>query len=78
MTDRERAIVMAYTGVVMLTGDKLGVFYEYIAEKIGRPVFTHEFAYCGKIKDLVREDFFSLCAGEPPQEDGEMECMIQR
>lgn len=26
MTDREKAIVMAYTGVVMLTGEKLNVF----------------------------------------------------
>ena len=30
MTDTERAIVMAYTGVCMLTGDKLEIFYKYI------------------------------------------------
>lgn len=66
MTDRERAIVMAYTGVVMLQGDKLHIFYEYISEKLGRPVFTHEFFSQGDtIKELSKEDFFSLCAGNP-------------
>lgn len=63
MTDRERAIVMAYTGVVMLVGDKLGVFYEYISEKAGRPVFTHEMQE-DFLKDLSRDDFMELCAGE--------------
>lgn len=66
MTDRERAIVMAYTGVVMLCGDKLHVFYEYVSEKLGCPVYTHEL--CQKadtIKELSKEDFFSLCAGKP-------------
>ena len=38
MTDRERAIVMAYTGIVMLCGDKLDIFYEYVSEKLGRPI----------------------------------------
>lgn len=65
MTDHERAIVMAYTGVVMLAGDKLGVYYDYVSEKIGRPVFTHEFVHYDKIRDLSREDFLGLCAGEP-------------
>ena len=43
MTDRERAIVMAYTGVTMLVGDKLSVFYNYVSEKLGEPVYTHDF-----------------------------------
>ena len=63
MTDRERAIVMAYTGVVMLAGDKLGIYYDYVSEKIGRPVFTHELAHQDTIRDLAREDFLGLCAG---------------
>ena len=66
MTDRERAIVMAYTGVVMLAGDKLDIFYDYVSEKIGRPIMTHEFLWLGdKIKKLAEEDFLGLCAGEP-------------
>lgn len=66
MTDRERAIIMAYTGTVMLCGDKLKVFYDYVSEKFGRPVWTHEFfEQADAIKELSKEDFFSLCAGKP-------------
>lgn len=66
MTDRERAIVMAYTGVVMLAGDKLSVFYKYVSEKLGRPVQTIELCYLADdIKQLSKSDFFGLCAGEP-------------
>lgn len=64
MTDRERAIVMAYTGVVMLAGDKLGEFYKYVSEKAGRPVMTHEMQE-DFLKGLSRDDFLELCAGEP-------------
>lgn len=66
MTDRERAIVMAYTGVVMLCGDKLHIFYEYVSEKLGRPIWTHEFiGQADTIKELSKEDFLGLCAGKP-------------
>lgn len=66
MTDRERAIVMAYTGTVMLCGDKLDIFYEYVSEKLGRPVYTHEFiAQHDTIKELAKSDFLGLCAGKP-------------
>lgn len=71
MTDREKAIVMAYTGYVMLTGDKLGVYYKYIEEKLGRPVMTHEFGY-SVVKDQIRnatyDDFIALARedNEPP------------
>lgn len=66
MTDRERAIVMAYTGIVMLCGDKLHIFYEYVSEKLGRPIYTHEFiSQADTIKELSKEDFLGLCAGKP-------------
>lgn len=62
MTDREKAIVMAYTGVAMLTGDKLSVFYKYAEEILGRPVFTHEFATCAEeIREKAKPDFLRLC-----------------
>lgn len=32
MTDREKAIVMAYTGACMLAGDKFQIFHEYVKE----------------------------------------------
>ena len=64
MTDREKAIVMAYTGYTMLTGDKLGLYYQYIQEKVGRPVMTHEFAekpMQETIHTLSKPDFVELC-----------------
>ena len=64
MTDREKAIVMAYTGYVMLTGDKLGLFYQYIQEKVGRPVMPHELAVKPMqetIHTLSKPDFVEIC-----------------
>ena len=65
MTDRERAIVMAYTGVVMLVGDKLGIFYEYCKELMGRPIYTHELGgpVANQIKERSKNDFLNLCRG---------------
>ena len=63
MTDREKAIVMAYTGYTMLAGDKLGIYYQYVQEKLGRSVMTHELAYeevQDAIKDAAKEDFIAL------------------
>lgn len=67
MNDRERAIVMAYTGYAMLTGYKFDIFHQYIEEKLGRPVFTHELAdenVVALIKEKAKEDFIELCKDE--------------
>ena len=32
MTDREKAIVMAYTGYAMLVGEKMQIYYDYLCE----------------------------------------------
>ena len=64
MTDREKAIVMAFTGKCMLTEDKFHIFHEYIEEIMGRPVFTHELADKGvsaEIKEKSKDDFIALC-----------------
>lgn len=64
MTVRECAIIEAYTGICMLTGNKRKYFYEYVEEKLGRPVFTHELVddYIQKeIKMAVYDDFIELC-----------------
>lgn len=62
MTDREKAIVMAYTGTCMLTGDKFQIFHKYIEDIMKRPVYTHELPY---IADEIRKksefDFIALC-----------------
>lgn len=64
MTDREKAIIMAYTGVCMLAGDKLCLFYRYVQDKLGRCVMTHELAY-PEVRDAIKEashdDFIELC-----------------
>jgi hypothetical protein len=67
MTDREKAIVMAHTGICMLTGEKYGVFHAYIEDIMGRPVYTHELAtqsISDKIKEKSRDDFIKLCMEE--------------
>lgn len=64
MTDREKAIVMAYTGVSMFAGDKLDIFYKYLAELFDRPVFSHELAsdeMTEAIKEKAYADFIKLC-----------------
>lgn len=60
MTDREKAIVMAYTGFCMLQSDKIDQFYKYLAELYGRPVFTHEIPFLN-IKEKSKADFLKLC-----------------
>ena len=67
MTDKEKAIVMAYTGVCMLAGDKYSIFHQYIQELMGRPVYTHELARKDiqkQIEDKSRADFLRLCEDE--------------
>ena len=72
MTQREKAIVMAYTGTVMLSGDGLYEFYAYIAEKLGRPVYTHELlSLFEEIKDASKDDFIALCEAVEDTEAGE-------
>lgn len=67
MTDREKAIVMAYTGYCMLAGDKLKAFYEYVGELLGRPVYTHEFAD-PDIQEKASDDFYKLCRETTPED----------
>lgn len=63
MTDREKAIVMAYTGIAMLTGEKIDEFYKYLAELYGRPVYTHEIVTLD-IQEKSKTDFVELCRTE--------------
>ena len=71
MTDREKAIVEAYTGVCMLAGNKRNIFYEYVNEVMGRPIFTHEFAngyIQEELKEKSKDDFVWLCKGTTVEE----------
>lgn len=64
MTDREKAIVMAYTGICMLNGDKFDIFRKYAEELMGGPVYTHVFGFGKFSEELKRRatpDFIALC-----------------
>jgi hypothetical protein len=67
MTDKEKAIVMAYTGICMLTGDKFQIFHKYVEDIMGRPIWTHEMGIKSienEIKEKSKADFITLCADE--------------
>lgn len=66
MTDQEKAIVMAHTGICMLAGDKFSIFHKYVEEICGRPIWTHELAnenVINEIKEKSKPDFLRLCEG---------------
>ena len=70
MTDKEKAIVMAYTGICMLTGDKFQIFHKYIEDIIGRPIMTHDIGLLADtIKEKSKADFLALCADESGSEN---------
>lgn len=67
MTDREKAIVMAYTGICMLTGDKFQIYHKYVEDIMGRPVWTHEMALDSIADEIMaksKDDFIALCVDE--------------
>lgn len=62
MTKREKIIVSAYTGYLMCKFDEP---HQYIEEKLGRPVYTHELAdhaVWDEINKASKADFLALCA----------------
>lgn len=70
MTDKEKAIVMAYTGICMLTGDKFQTFHKYVEDIMGRPIMTHEMGLLeDTIKEKTKADFLALCADENSSEN---------
>lgn len=67
MTKQEKIIVSAYTGVLMCD---FGDVHGYVEEKLGRPIFTHEFAdkdIQEEIKEKSKEDFLKICNREEPE-----------
>lgn len=66
MTLKERVIVEAYTGYCMTTGEEREELYKYIANAMGRPIFSHELAdeeILSELHDKVKLDFIKLCCG---------------
>lgn len=67
MTNKEKAIVMAYTGISMLNGEKFSIFLKYIEDICGRPIWTLELADGGvwrEIKEKSKDDFLRVCRSE--------------
>lgn len=61
MTQEEKLIVSAYTGVLMTNFSDL---HSFIEKQLGRPVFTHELANESvqkEIADKVKPMFLDLC-----------------
>jgi len=70
MTDKEKAIVMAYTGACMLTGDKFQIFHKYVEDIMGRQLWVHELGWLeDKIKEKSKADFMALCESESSSEN---------
>ena len=64
MTLKERVIVETYTGICMTSGDERWEVYKYMAEIMGRSVYTHELAdkeVQKQLKEKRRVGFFALC-----------------
>ena len=68
MTTREAAIVSAYTGYLV---GPFATMQGYVEEKLGRIVWTHEFAdkeTVERIKVASKDDFCALAVLEPDLE----------
>lgn len=67
MTLKERIIVEVYTGYCMTSPEERDEVYKYMAEKMDRPVYTHELA-SKEIQERLREktldDFKGLCISD--------------
>ena len=61
LTEEQAAIMMAFTGI---SCGPFELFHKYAQEKLGRPIWTNEFAkeeLMAKIKEASRDDFLSIC-----------------
>ena len=64
MTLRERVVVEVYTGVCMTSPEERNEVYKYMAQIMGREVYTHELAYAtiqDELKEKSKADFIALC-----------------
>ena len=61
MTNKEKLIVSAYTGILMVEWEEL---HRFVEKLLGRPVYAHEFddeAVIEEILAKVKDDFMKLC-----------------
>ena len=70
--DLDQAVVIsAYTGVICCNFSDM---HEEVEKRLGRPVFTHEFAskelFDDQIKPAFKDDFLALCNPGSTSEGG--------
>ena len=61
MTQKEGAIISAYTGLLLCR--EFPVFHEYVEKLMGGPVMTHQMGsekFSEQLKELATEDFTNL------------------
>lgn len=60
LTRREAAVISAYTGYLI---GPFADMHEYIEEKFGHPVWTHEMGdkrFAEKLRELAKDDFIAI------------------
>lgn len=67
MTLKERVIVSAYTGYLMVQGEELKYLYEYAEKVTGRKGWqTIDFAEADQLQNRAKDDFIKLCSDYSP------------
>ena len=64
LTKEQAIVVMGYTNHTTLD---FSLFHEDVEKRLGRPVWTHEFAnqdFSNLVQNLYKEDFISMCYSE--------------
>ena len=64
LTKEQAIVISAYTGDL---AGSFGDLQAAIEERLGRPVWTHEFAsaeFAKQIREAFKEDFLVLCGAE--------------
>jgi len=67
MTDREKTVVTAYTGIFMLPEHKIHLYFEYLEEIMGRRISIYDLQYkkvSDEIKERSKQEFLEICRRE--------------
>lgn len=73
MTDREKIVVSAHTGVVMLPEDKVFMLFDYFEELLGRRITIYDLQFkeiSDQIKERSKAEFLEICNREEESNDG--------
>lgn len=73
MTDREKIVVSAHTGVVMLPEDKVFMLFDYFEELLGRRITIYDLQFkeiSDQIKEKSKAEFLEICRREGEADDG--------